>query len=183
MEAKAYTMCPAKLADYLTKATWAYWIIEMPHRLLLKSPLCGLQTGECLRLHCLAGRAFGPEGEFRWWRGETADEIHAMLIWDSNAAYPNDWQPTACWKQEVKCVDGQCIVWGDKAGTDNWEDPARVIPDELNELFKDKCGGAKYRGIKVRRYHDPATGELLLWRCVEPICVHVTGGHAAKEGT
>jgi len=184
MEAKAYCLTPESLQTYLEKATWDYWIVELPHRLVYKNPASAgtLEAGETLTLHCLGGRAFGPQGEFRWWRGERAQEIGATLIWDEGQVSEPCEEPQGEWTQEVRTDDRQCLVWGDRAGskTGAWEDRARVLP-EVDDWYRHLQPTDKYRGLKIRCYLHPETGELLLWRCVEPVAVPVQASETKRR--
>lgn len=187
MEAKAYQLTADQLVTYLQGAKWPYWIVELPHRILYANPTTpgSLLEGECLGVHCLGGRGFGPEGEFRWWRGETADEIRATLISDDGAAAgPADVTSSVDWEHgALESKDQTILVWGqehDSAGS--WTDIRRALPADMKDLYQGVPDPGGHRAMTVRRYVDQATGELLLWRLVKPVILAATAKPQAEGG-
>ncbi len=192
MQAKAYRLSHCELETYIAGADWPCWVVEFPHRLVFSRPTDCLREGECLRVHCLAGRAFGPGGEFRWWHDRDTGCLRATLIWDEgevagpvSQTQPEDWKRDG----DTEALDQTCLVWGDRAGSGEWDDRGRMMPPGLDNLFSALSSNAKYRGIVVRHYKDAQTGEVLLSRFVAPVDVepqHPAGvgatGAQAKAG-
>lgn len=184
MEAKAYQLTADQLNTYLAGAEWPYWIVELPHRILYANPTNGLHDGEDLAAHCLAGCGFGPDGEFRWWRGEGFDDICATLISDGAIASNGLPGPVASADgQGLKVNTVTILVWGQEHDNEGpWTDIRRALPADINDLYQDVTDLGGHRALKVRRYLDQATGELLLWRLVEPTILPPTAKQQAKEG-
>lgn len=186
MEAKAYQLTADQLVTYLQGAEWPYWIVELPHRILYANPTTpdSLIKGECLGVHCLGGRGFGPKGEFRWWRGETADEIRATLISDDGATPAGLPEPVASEDgQGLNVSTATILVWGqehDSAGS--WTDIRRALPADMKDLYQGVPDPGGHRAMTVRRYVDQATGELLLWRLVKPVILAATAKPQAEGG-
>lgn len=186
MKAKAYQLTADQLVTYLKGAEWPYWIVELPHRILYANPATpgSLRKGEDLGVHCLGGRGFGPKGEFRWWRGESADDIGATLISDDGATPAGLPEPvTSEDGQGLNVSTATILVWGqehDSAGS--WTDIRRALPADMDGLYPDVADPVGHRAMRVHRYVDQATGELLLWRLVEPIILPGTAKQQAEGG-
>ncbi len=184
MEAKAYQLTADQLNTYIAGAEWPYWIVELPHRILYANPTNGLHDGEDLAAHCLAGCGFGPDGEFRWWRGEGLDDICATLI--SDGAITSNGLP-----EPVASADGQglkvntvtILVWGQEHDSEGaWTDIRRALPTDMNDLYAGLKDPGGHRAMKVRLYVDQDTGEVRHWRLVEPVILTPTPKWQAKGG-
>lgn len=184
MEARAYQLTPKELATYLAIAEWPYWIVELPHRILYANPTTGLDQGEDLGVHCLAGRGFGPEGEFRWWSGEGPDDIYATLISDGAIA-PNGLPKPVDSEVDpgLKVITATILVWGQEHDSEgSWTDIRRALPTDMNDLYADVTDLGGHRAMVVRRYTDESTGELRHWRLVRPTILTPKAEQQAEGG-
>lgn len=113
--------------------------------------------------NCLEGRAFGPPGEVTW-RPDGEGTFRVVVTWDS--ALPTA-LPEPVWSARALPEPQQerLFLWGTRMGTERRWFAQQVARARLEYPVDIAPGNDAFRvQMRIDRYLDPDTGELLHWR-------------------